>query len=1029
MDMRAFPIFYIMILLCIGIGIQGSAHAQTTNNLQLLNQWSFFYGPCGVAVDSSGNVFVADYFNNAVKEILTNGTTITLDNGFNGPTGVAVDPNGNIYVTDTGNNAIKEILTNGTTITLNNEFNGPCGVAVDPNGNIYVADTGNNAIKEILTNGSIIILGDGFNGPCGVAIDSNGNVYVADTGNNAAKEIHINGSIITLGTLDNEFNGPTGVAVDPNGNIYVTDTGNNAIKEILTNGTTITLNNEFNGPCGVAVDPNGNVYAADYYNNAVKEILTNGSIITLGNGFNNPDAVAVDPNGNIYVADTRNNAVKEILTNGSIITLGNGFHNPDGVAVDSSGNVYVADAGNNAVKEILTNGSIITLVTHGHTGTSWTLHGVAVDHNDNIYAGNFVYWNGIGVTCGVVEEILTDGTIEDIWGDHQRLTGVAVDSNGNIYVSGKMNVIYGAVHDHVYYPAVYEISTNGDIITLGSGFNGPIGVAVDSDRNVYVVDSGSNAVSEILPNGEIITLGSGFNGPIGVAVDPVGDLFVVDSNSISEYAPISNPEVVPNAAYVSDTIPDTMITGQPYPVSITMQNTGTAAWTSNMRYMLAVWGQTWNFNLQNDTSVDGLPAYGIPNGVIVQPGQTYTWNITLNPQWPGSSGIGFQVVDGNTGEWLGKYGNKTITIDPADLNSSYAGDNIQDNMTSANQYMVAINFTNTGNIPWTSGNGDMLAVWGQTWNFNLQNDNNIDGLPAYSIPEGITVQPGQNYTWNIILSPQWPGTFGIGFQVVDGNTGEWPGDYDSKTITIIPPISNSSYVDDSIPDTMTATNEYMVAINFTNTGNTAWTSDKGDMLSMWGQTWNLNLANDTSVDGLPAYSIPSGITVQPGQTYTWNLTLSPQWPGSFSIGFQVVEASSDKWLGNYGSKIMTIDPAIPSSAYASGSIPDTMAATNQYAVAINFTNTGNTAWTSDKGDMLAMWGQTWNLNLANDTSIDGLPAYSIPAGITVQPGQTYTWNLTLSPQWSGNFGIGFQVVEANNGKWLGDYGSKTMIVN
>ncbi len=240
---------------------------------------------------------------------------------------------------------------------------------------------------------------------------------------------------------------------------------------------------------------------------------------------------------------------------------------------------------------------------------------------------------------------------------------------------------------------------------------------------------------------------------------------------------------------------------------------------------------------------------------------------------------------------------------------------------------------------------------------------------------------------------------------------------------------NSSYVSNSIPGAIVATNDYNVQINFTNTGNTPWTSTKGDMLVIWGQTWNFNMNNDTSVSGLPAFSIPAGVTVQPGQTFSWNVSLSSQWPGTFSLGFQVVENSTGKWLGNYGTKSMTVYPAAPNSLYVSNSIPDTMTAGHTYNVAINFTNNGNTTWTSGKGDVLAFWGPTWNFNLANDTSVSGLPAYSIPSGITIQPGQTHTWNVTLSPQWSGSFSMGFQVVQQNTGKWLGNYGSKTTTVN
>ena len=133
-----------------------------------------------------------------MKEILAAGgyTTVnTLGSGFSGPDGVAVDGSGNVFVADTGNNAVKEILAAGgyTTVnTLGSGFNQPFGVAVDGNGNVFVADTINSAVKEILAAGgytTVHTLGSGFSGPFGVAVDGSGNVFVADTNNNAVKKL------------------------------------------------------------------------------------------------------------------------------------------------------------------------------------------------------------------------------------------------------------------------------------------------------------------------------------------------------------------------------------------------------------------------------------------------------------------------------------------------------------------------------------------------------------------------------------------------------------------------------------------------------------------------------------------------------------------------------------------------------------------------------------------------------------------------------------------------------------------------
>jgi sugar lactone lactonase YvrE len=207
---------------------------------------SGFNVPTGVAVDGSGNVFVADYGNSKVKEIVAAGgyTTVkTLGSGFNFPTGVAVDGSGNVFVADYGDSKVKEIVAAGgyTTVnTLGSGFSMPEGVAVDGSGNVFVGDTVDSEVKEIVAAGgytTVKTLGSGFGSPAGVTVDGSGNVFVADEGNNAVKEIvAVNGSITsspTIKTLGSGFSSPAGVTVDGSGNVFVADEGNNAVKEIV----------------------------------------------------------------------------------------------------------------------------------------------------------------------------------------------------------------------------------------------------------------------------------------------------------------------------------------------------------------------------------------------------------------------------------------------------------------------------------------------------------------------------------------------------------------------------------------------------------------------------------------------------------------------------------------------------------------------------------------------------------------------------------------------------------------------------
>jgi sugar lactone lactonase YvrE len=237
-----------------------------------------FNFPAGIAIDSKGNFYVADTGNDLIRLITSSGVVSTIAGGgpigvtngtgaaasFNSPVGVAVDASGNIYVADAGNNLVREITPAGLVTTLAGSgapsfangtgtaasFNFPSGVAVDASGNVYVADMQNRLVRKITPAGVVTTFAGAtggasinFKAPAGIAVDASGNVYVADEGTNLISKITAAGVASTLagsgsmgftngvGTAAS-FNFPTGVAVDSKGNVYVADRGNNAIRLI-----------------------------------------------------------------------------------------------------------------------------------------------------------------------------------------------------------------------------------------------------------------------------------------------------------------------------------------------------------------------------------------------------------------------------------------------------------------------------------------------------------------------------------------------------------------------------------------------------------------------------------------------------------------------------------------------------------------------------------------------------------------------------------------------------------------------------
>jgi sugar lactone lactonase YvrE len=416
-------------------------------------------GPAGVAVDSSGNIYIATYADNRIRKVAASNGNISTFAGNSGygfagdggpilsaqlsaPRGICLDSAGNLYLADRWNNRIRKIA-GGTisTIAGNGQANfggdnglatsaqlsAPDGVAVDNAGNVYISDFLNNRVRMVSPSGVITTYaGNGLSGfsgdggqatsaalsqPAGLAVDAAGNLYIADSNNSVVRKVTQAGVISTVaGTGGSQgYSGdgaaatsakmmaPFGVAVDSSGNLYIADfygwirevtASTGVISTIAGNGSVgysgdggPATSAQFYYPVSVALDLSGNVYVADSNNGAVR-MISNGTISTVaGNGtlsymgdgglatfaqFSQISSIVVDAQSNVYVADTGNQAIRLFPVGGIVTTIaGNGtqgytgdggpatqaeMNNPKAVAVTPSGNVYFADSANNSVR-------------------------------------------------------------------------------------------------------------------------------------------------------------------------------------------------------------------------------------------------------------------------------------------------------------------------------------------------------------------------------------------------------------------------------------------------------------------------------------------------------------------------------------------------------------------------------------------------------------------------------------------------------------------------------------------------------
>jgi sugar lactone lactonase YvrE len=581
--------------------------------------------PYGIAVDRNGNVYVGDVNNRTIRKISTAGSVTTLAGLANSagwsdgtgaaarfyfPSAIAVDDSGNLYVADQESHTIRKITPGGVVTTLAGtpqssgaadgtgsaaRFDSPGGVAVDAAGNVFVADSNNHTIRRMTPAGVVTTIAgaariagrlDGtgvnarFNVPVGIAFDAQGRLAVADFGNRTIRLVTMEGVVTTLagnvsspGGADGvgtsaRFALPGALASDTAGNLYVADESEHTIRKIAPDALVTTLAGKeseegaadgagvaarFRYPAGSAIDSTGNLYIADSRNHTIRKVTPAGVVSTVaglagtpgtddGPGssarFRYPASIAIDAASTLWVTDWGNHTIRKITAGGIVSTYAglagspgtaNGalqaarFFNPHGIAVDRDGTLFVSEESGHTIRKI-TATTVTTLAGANEPGR----------------------WDGTGSGARFYSP-----------------RGVALDRNGNLYVADAGS------------QAIRQVSPAGEVRTV-AGILGnagaadgelsigrlyrPAGVTVHDDGTILIADDGNRSVRK-LSGGRLSTLagpwlldnrvggsgnGAGFQSAASVSVDAEGNLFVVDTYAHAIH--IGRPTSLPDTA-------------------------------------------------------------------------------------------------------------------------------------------------------------------------------------------------------------------------------------------------------------------------------------------------------------------------------------------------------------------------------------------------------------------------------------------------------------------------------------------------